>query len=200
MAKKRVLVVVDYQNDFVTGALGFESAKNLDEGIAALMKEYAEDENGVILCTFDTHEQNYLETQEGRKLPVEHCIKGTWGWELYGKTGEMEIMYPMKCTRITKTTFGGLKLADALKRLNDYPKDRDKFNDGEDYTFISNDIESITLVGVVTNMCVISNAVIAKAACPEAEIIIKKDLCDSFDKELHQKALDVMASMQMTVE
>lgn len=200
MAKKRVLVVVDYQNDFVTGALGFESAKNLDEGIAALMKEYAEDENGVILCTFDTHEQNYLETQEGRKLPVEHCIKGTWGWELYGKTGEMEIMYPMKCTRITKPTFASLKLADALKRLNDYPKDREKFNDGEDYTFISNDIESITLVGVVTNMCVISNAVIAKAACPEAEIIIKKDLCDSFDKELHQKALDVMASMQMTVE
>lgn len=200
MAKKRVLVVVDYQNDFVTGALGFESAKNLDEGIAALMKEYAEDENGVILCTFDTHEQNYLETQEGRKLPVEHCIKGTWGWELYGKTGEVEIMYPMKCTRITKPTFGSLKLADALKRLNDYPKDKEKFNDGEDYTFISNDIESITLVGVVTNMCVISNAVIAKATCPEAEIIIKKDLCDSFDKELHQKALDVMASMQMTVE
>lgn len=183
MAKKRVLVVVDYQKDFVDGALGFESAKKLDAGIAALMKEYAEDENGVIFCTFDTHEANYLQTQEGKKLPVEHCIKGTEGWELYGKVGEIEIMYPMKCTRVNKPTFGSLKLGGKLRTLN------------HDFG-----VESITLVGVVTNMCVISNAVIAKAACPEAEIIIKKDLVDSFDKELHQKALDVMASMQMTIE
>lgn len=183
MAKKRVLVVVDYQNDFVIGALGFESAKNLDEGIASLMKEYAEDENGLIFCTFDTHEQNYLDTQEGRKLPVEHCIKDTWGWKLYGETEMAEIMYPMKCTRINKPTFGSYDLMRKLDRIDRM--------DG---------VESITLVGVVTNMCVISNAVIAKAACPEAEIIIKKDLVDSFDKELHQKALDVMESMQMTIE
>lgn len=183
MAKKRVLVVVDYQKDFVDGALGFESAKNLDKGIAALIKEYAEDENGVIFCTFDTHEANYLETQEGRKLPVEHCIKGTWGWELYGDTEMAEIMYSTKCSRIKKPTFGSYELMRRLDRIDRM--------DG---------VESITLVGVVTNMCVISNAVIAKAACPEAEIIIKKDLVDSFDKELHQKALDVMASMQMTIE
>jgi len=183
MAKKNVLVVVDYQKDFVDGALGFESAKNLDKGIASLMKKYAEDEDGVIFCTFDTHEQNYLETQEGRKLPVSHCIDGTEGWKLYGETEMVEIMYPLKCTRVKKPTFGSYDLMRKLDRL-----DR---TDG---------VASITLVGVVTNMCVISNAVIAKAACPEAEIIIKKDLVDSFDKELHQKALDVMASMQMTVE
>lgn len=185
MAKKRVLVVVDYQNDFVDGALGFESAKNLDEGIAALMKEYAEDENGIILCTFDTHYEDYLDTQEGKKLPVEHCIKDTEGWKLYGETEMAEIMYSTKCSRIEKTTFGSDEL---LRRLQTINKN------------CNYNIESITLVGVVTNMCVISNAVIAKAACPEAEIIIKKDLVDSFDKELHQKALDVMASMQMTVE
>ncbi len=179
---KRVLVVVDYQKDFVDGALGFESAKNLDKGIAALMKEYAEDKNGLILCTFDTHGEDYLKTQEGRKLPVEHCIDGTEGWKLYGETEMMEIMYPMECTRIKKPTFGSMTLATRLMDL--------------DKTF---GIESITFVGVVTNMCVISNAVIAKAACPEAEIIIKKDLVDSFDKELHQKALDVMASMQMNI-
>ena len=183
MAVKKVLVVVDYQKDFVDGALGFESAKNLDKGIAALMKQYAEDENGVIFCTFDTHEKNYLQTQEGKKLPVEHCIKDTEGWKLYGETEMTEIMYPMACTRVEKPTFGSYDLMRKLDRL-----DR---TDG---------VESITLVGVVTNMCVISNAVIAKAACPEAEIIIKKDLVDSFDKELHTKALDVMASMQMTVE
>lgn len=183
MAKQRILVVVDYQKDFVDGALGFESAKNLDKGIAQLMKEYAEDENGHIFCTFDTHGANYLETQEGKKLPVEHCIEGTEGWELYGETEMMEIMYPMKCTRIKKPTFGSCELAKILTLIDNM--------DG---------VESITLVGVVTNMCVISNAVIAKAACPEAEIIIKKDLVDSFDKELHAKAIDVMKSMQMTIE
>lgn len=184
MAKKKVLVVVDYQKDFVDGALGFDSAKELDKGIASLMKEYAEDEDGVILCTFDTHTPKYMNTQEGRKLPVEHCIEGTEGWKLYGETEMMEIMYPLKCTRVRKPTFGSTELARKLVNLE----------------YSQGGIESITFVGVVTNMCVISNAVIAKAACPEAEIIIKKDLVDSFDKELHQKALDVMASMQMTIE
>lgn len=183
MEKKKVLVVVDYQRDFVDGALGFESAKNLDKGIANLMEEYASDANGVIICTFDTHHADYLDTQEGKKLPVEHCIEGSTGWGLYGETEMAEIRNPMKCTRVKKPTFGSMKLADIL--MNRIGADN---------------IESITLVGVVTNMCVISNAVIAKAACPEAEIIIKKDLVDSFDKELHQKALDVMASMQMNIE
>lgn len=183
MKKVKVLIVVDYQKDFVDGALGFEGAEKLDKGIASLMEQYAKDEDGMILCTFDTHDKNYLDTQEGKNLPVEHCIKGTDGWKLYGEVEMTEIMYPMKCTRITKNTFGSYELADRLHRL-------DK----------SNGVESITLVGVVTNMCVISNAVIAKAACPEAKIIIKKDLVGSFNKELHQKALDVMTSMQMTIE
>lgn len=183
MAKKRILIVVDYQKDFVDGALGFESAKNLDNGIASLMKEYAEDENGLIFCTFDTHGEDYMSTQEGRKLPIEHCIKGTEGWKLYGDTEMAEIMYSTKCSRIGKPTFGSYELMRRLDRIDRM--------DG---------VESITLVGVVTNMCVISNAVIAKAACPEAEIIIKKDLVDSFDKELHAKAIDVMKSMQMTIE
>ena len=183
MAKKRILIVVDYQKDFVDGALGFESAKNLDNGIASLMEEYAEDENGLIFCTFDTHGEDYMSTQEGRKLPIEHCIKGTEGWKLYGDTEMAEIMYSTKCSRIEKPTFGSYELMRRLDRIDRM--------DG---------VESITLVGVVTNMCVISNAVIAKAACPEAEIIIKKDLVDSFDKELHAKAIDVMKSMQMTIE
>ena len=183
MKKKKILIVVDYQKDFVDGSLGFNGAEKLDKGIASLMKEYAEDENGLIICTFDTHTSKYLETQEGKKLPVEHCIDGTEGWKLYGETEMMEIMYPMKCSRITKPTFGSTKLAERLLKLD------------KEYG-----VESITLVGLVTNMCVISNAVIAKAACPEAEIIIKKDLVGSFDNELHQKALDVMESMQMTIE
>ena len=198
--KIKVLIVVDYQKDFVDGALGFDKAKELDVGIAKLMKEYAEDENGVILCTFDTHNEDYLETQEGKKLPVKHCIKGTPGWELYGEVGMTEIMYPLKCTRVKKSTFGSKELIEKLRHFNSHPANRDKFNAGIDTEWVHNQIESITLVGVVTNMCVISNAVIAKAACPEAEIIIKKDLVASNDDELHKKALDVMASMQMTIE
>jgi nicotinamidase-related amidase len=183
MEKTKVLIVVDYQNDFVTGALGFDSAKDIDEGIASLVKQYAADPNGKVIFTFDTHESNYLETQEGKKLPVPHCIHNEDGWQLYGKVAEAEAMYPTKCTRVKKATFGSSTLISTLQILNNI-----------------RGIESITIVGVVTNMCVISNAVIAKAACPEAEIIIKKDLCDSFDKDLHNKALEIMESMQMTVE
>lgn len=205
---KKVLVVVDYQRDFVNGALGFDSASSLDEGIANLITEFIRD-GGIVICTYDTHRDNYLDTQEGKKLPVKHCIKNTDGWALYGKVGELisglctdvELLgnnkecriafvnMEPKCVRgkvflVQKPTFGSTTLADTLLKI-------ESMHDG---------IESITLVGVVTNMCVISNAVIAKAACPEAEIIIKKDLVDSFDHELHDKALDVMRSMQMTIE
>ncbi len=175
----KVLVVVDYQKDFVDGALGFESAKNLDSGIAELVKQYVDD-GDLVIFTFDTHDENYLNTQEGKKLPVEHCIYRSDGWNIYGETGEILRDVKDDVLMINKDTFGSPYLVELLQPLSN--------------------IKSITFVGVVTNMCVISNAVIAKAACPEAEIIIKKDLVDSFDKELHQKALDVMASMQMTIE
>jgi nicotinamidase-related amidase len=211
---KKVLLVVDYQNDFVDGALGFEDAKRLDSGIAELVKKYADDEDGIIICTFDSHDENYLNTQEGRKLPVPHCIvknemSDKDGWSLYGETGKtvaslyntQEIydgsgitVHIMQCLDkntdelpiyfVNKPTFPSLLLGELLDKLNGY----------------ADEIESITVVGVVTNMCVISNAVIAKAACPNAEIIIKKDLVSSFDTETHQKALDVMSTMQMIVE
>lgn len=189
MDRKKILVVVDYQKDFVDGALGFDSAKNLDSGIAELVKSYMES-NDIVIFTADTHQENYLNTQEGKKLPVEHCIEGSNGWEFYGKTGKAYHREYEKGKMILccKETFGSDALMKNLSRLNE----------GKGNLF--NAIESITFVGVVTNMCVISNAVIAKAAYPEAEIIIKKDLVDSFDKELHQKALDVMESMQMTIE
>ena len=180
---KKVLVVVDYQHDFVDGSLGFEDAKKLDEGISKLVTKFAEDEDGEVFFTLDTHGPDYLETQEGKKLPVLHTQRGTWGWELYGKTGEAAAKYSKHCTMVEKNTFGSYELANMLHRLNTIGR-----------------VASITFVGVVTNMCVTSNAVIGKAACPEAEIILKKDLIGSFDPVLHLKALDVLASMQMTVE
>lgn len=182
MRKRKVLLVVDFQNDFVNGALGFEKAATLDEGIAGMVEQYMSDDD-IVMFTMDTHHGNYLNTQEGNKLPVPHCILGSEGWELYGKTHEaynkdhaLGTLYSFE-----KETFGSDSLLLALRDRAD-------------------EIESITLVGVVTNMCVISNAVIAKAACPEAEIIIKKDLVASFDETKHAEALSVMESMQMTVE
>jgi len=184
MRKLKVLVVLDYQKDFVDGALGFESAKELDAGIATLVEDYVK-AGYIVIFTYDTHGNDYLVKQEGKRLPVEHCIKGTDGWKLYGKVGEVHDKYEdiLNVIDVHKPTFGSVGLAKVLNDIN-----------------VAANIEEITVVGIVTNMCVISNAVIAKAACPEARIVIKKDLVDSFDKEAHQKALDVMATMQMDIE
>ncbi|MBQ7924806.1 MAG: cysteine hydrolase [Lachnospiraceae bacterium] len=210
MKKKDILIIVDYQKDFVDGALGFDKATTLDDGIADLAKQYIEAENGIVICTYDTHFDHYLETQEGSKLPVPHCIRGSEGWKLYGKTGAyiynlFEGLRPLddgmmgdcvietdtsealgvtdKLYLVEKPAFPSLTLGNFLRSL-------DK----------QSGIRKITFVALVTNMCVISNAVVAKAACPEAEIVIKKDLVASFDEDLHAKTLEVAAAMQMTIE
>lgn len=210
MAKKDLLVVVDYQKDFVDGALGFSGAEKIDSGIRKLTEDFLNKEDGIVICTFDTHNEKYLMTQEGRKLPVPHCVRATEGWELYGETrkfvaGLYDGLVPLdggklgdcvietdtsdilgdidKLFFVEKPAFPSLQFGNFLKKLDN------KYG-----------VNSITFVGLVTNMCVMGNAIVAKAACPEAEIIIKKDLVDSFDKDLHLKALDVMTSMQMTVE
>lgn len=130
----------------------------------------------------DTHQENYLNTQEGRILPIPHCILSSDGWCLYGETAKAIQENPDPITCVNKNTFGSMALAQKLQKL---------VQDEEDVT--------IEFAGVVTNMCVISNAVIAKAALPEAKIIINSKLCASFDETLHENALAVMASMQMTV-
>lgn len=179
----KILLVVDYQNDFVTGALGFPRAKALCEGIHRKVRKCA-DEGYKIIFTQDTHTENYLNTQEGKLLPVTHCIIGTEGWELYGELSKMPDSILQVSTFIHKNTFGSDQLLETLQTLQSNQTDH---------------IERIEICGVVTNMCVISNAVICKSALPESEIIIHGDLCASFDEDLHKKALDVMASMQMTV-
>lgn len=174
----KVLIVVDYQNDFVNGALGFPGAENIDEGIAAKIEEYKK--NGwVVICTFDTHGKDYLNTYEGKHLPVPHCITGTEGHKLYGKTLKAAEDY---ATVIFKNTFPSAQLLYMLQELNE-----------------EDEITEVELVGLVTNMCVISNAVIAKAAVPNAAIKVHEGLCDSFDKEMHNAALAVMKSMQMEI-
>ncbi|MGN1004490.1 MAG: cysteine hydrolase family protein [Oscillospiraceae bacterium] len=170
----RLLIVVDYQNDFVCGSLGFPGAEKLAGPIAERIREYrtAGDE---VVFTFDTHEPGYLDTQEGCKLPVPHCVRDTEGWALYGPVAE--VMQDGD-TSFRKPTFPSLELG--------------KWLEGRAY-------DRVELCGLVSNICVLSNAVIAKAALPEAEIIVDANLTASSDPILHEKALDVLAGIQVTV-
>ena len=174
MDGSRLLVVVDYQKDFVNGSLGFPGAELLDLRIAKKIQDYHRAGDPVVF-TMDTHRKNYLKTQEGRKLPVEHCICGTSGWELYGETAK-QLSDEDLCFQ--KSTFPSLELADYIAE---------------------EELESIELVGLVSHICVLSNAVMAKAAAPEAEIIIDASCTASFDAALHEKTLDLMEALQMTV-
>jgi nicotinamidase-related amidase len=166
---KKLLIVVDFQKDFVDGSLGFEKALTIENNIVDKIIEYRENNNDIIF-TYDTHFDNYLSTQEGTNLPITHCIKGTEGWELYGKVKEMK-KDTDKC--FEKNTFGSLELANYLK--------------DKDYGIIE-------LVGLVSNICVVSNAILAKSALPEAEIIVDAKCTASFDDTMNEKVLDVLSN------
>ena len=172
----RYLFVIDYQNDFVDGALGFPGAEMLDEIIAAKVRTYGP---GKVLFTRDTHFDSYLNTREGKNLPVVHCIKGTPGWEVYGQT------------------------AQALEEVN--AKAIDKLVFGMDVTdpataaVLPEKADEIELVGLVSNICVVSNAVVLQSKYPEATIVVDASCTDSFDKSLHEKVLDVLAGFQVKV-
>lgn len=174
----KLLVVVDYQNDFVNGSLGFPGAEKLDEGIAAKVINHV----GPVIYTLDTHPDNYLETREGIALPVDHCIKGTDGWEVFGET--KKALAKVGAKGLQKRSFGLSQYELAVLK--------DDFFPNECY-------EEIELVGLVTNICVISNAVIFQAAYPEAQIVVDGALCASFDQELHEKTLDVLTGLQVRV-
>lgn len=175
---KRLLVVVDYQKDFVDGSLGFEGAELLDKKIVDKIMEYSKN-GGVIAHTMDTHKDNYLETREGKMLPIKHCIVGTEGWDLYGETNET--IKSISSIPLTKTTFG-ISPNDIVTLMS-----------------VIGHVESIELVGLVTNMCIISNVAVFQAAYPEAQIIVNPMLCDSFNKELHEKTIDVLRGLQVEI-
>lgn len=185
----KMLVVVDFQNDFVDGKLGFEGAEKLDAGIAAKIREY--DEKGdFIIETRDTHNEKYLRTREGKHLPVEHCLYGTEGWETYGETGkllkEIEERQGFRYRRIDKKTFGchPFDMVDMLDWIvmNEVRLD---------------EIEEIEFVGLVSNICVISNICVFQGAFPNAQIIVDPDLTASFNPELHDAVLKVMQGLQV---
>lgn len=171
---KKLLLVVDYQQDFVDGALGFPGAETLDGLIAEKINAYRA-EGADVVFTMDTHTPDYPHTQEGRKLPVPHCTVGTEGWELYGMTAKAARPEDL---RIQKPTFASLELANWLH--------------GQRY-------DQIELCGLVSYICVVTNATMVKAALPEAEILVDARYTAGPDPRFHQAALDILSCIQVTV-
>ena len=172
----RYLFVIDYQNDFVDGALGFPGAELLDEKIAAKVRAYGKDH---VLFTRDTHFENYLTTREGKNLPIEHCIKGSHGWQVYGDTAKA--LEEVGAKAIDKLVFG-MDVSDPAVAA-----------------VLPESADEIELVGLVSNICVVSNAVVLQSKYPEATIIVDAACTDSFDKGLHEKVLDVLSGFQVKV-
>ena len=168
---KKILVVVDMQNDFIDGALGTPEAV----AIVPYVKELIEGFDGKVLFTRDTHFENYMDTEEGRNLPVPHCIKGTEGWQI---RAELDALRTTEA--IDKITFGSRDLVDVLAA------------EGE--------IESITFVGLCTDICVISNAMVVKAFFPEIPLLVDAKACAGVTPESHSRALEAMKICQIKVE
>jgi len=168
-----LLIVVDMQNDFIDGALGTAEAV----AIVPTVKKKIEEFDGLVIFTRDTHENYYLETQEGKNLPVPHCIRGTKGWEI-----REELDCLRKTEPIDKETFGSSELGGILCDLNE-----------------ENEIGSITFVGLCTDICVISNVMIAKAFLPEVPIIVDSNCCAGVSVESHENALKAMEICQVKV-
>lgn len=172
----KILVVVDMQNDFIDGVLGTEQAVRIVDKVSEKINAF----NGDIIVTYDTHFNNYLDTAEGKKLPVIHCVKGTVGWEL-NKYVEISLK-DKKYSVIEKPSFGSpVELPNLI---------RNKYGDftGE-----------IHLIGVCTDICVVSNAIILKANFPEAEICIHSACCAGVTIEKHKAALETMSSCQINI-
>ena len=174
MAKK-ILVVVDAQNDFITGVLGNKECNVATNVIADEIRSGKYDD---VIFTRDTHDENYLNTQEGKKLPVPHCIRNTEGWQIRSELDALRKTEP-----IDKETFGSTDLAGELVAMNE-----------------DNEIESITFVGLCTDICVISNALLAKASLPEVPIIVDAKCCAGVTPESHENALKAMEACQIQID
>ena len=167
---KKILVVVDMQNDFIDGALGTPEAV----AIVPYVKELIEGFDGKVLFTRDTHFENYMDTEEGRNLPVPHCIKGTEGWQI---RAELDALRTTEA--IDKITFGSRDLVDVLAA--------------------EEEIESITFVGLCTDICVISNAMVVKSFFPEIPLLVDAKACAGVTPESHARALAAMKVCQIKV-
>ncbi len=171
--KQDILVVVDMQNDFIDGSLGTKEAEAIVGNVAALIAQYPKQN---LYATKDTHTHTYLNTQEGKFLPVVHCVKDTDGWQFNNQLTALN-----EATIVEKNVFGSTHLVDLLKkRAETQPL-------------------SITLVGLCTDICVVSNAVILKNNLPETDIFVKADCCAGVTPETHEAALTTMKMCQIQI-
>lgn len=172
----KLLVVVDMQNDFVDGALGTKEAVAI---VPAVIDKVcaAMEEGAFIIFTRDTHYACYLETAEGKSLPVPHCIQGTTGWEIVSDLQKCVGAYPYLV--LDKRTFGSMDLCEFIQ---------------------SNKPDQVELVGLCTDICVISNALLAKAAWPEAEVSVDASCCAGVTPESHNNALAAMKMCQIVIK
>lgn len=191
----KVLIVVDMQKDFVDGSLGTKEAQTIVPKVATTIEQMA-DPNTIVIFTKDTHYYNYLETQEGKNLPVEHCIKDTPGHSIVDEVfnayiksiGEYKNPYSIfplaeyNPIRIEKPSFGSIELQNALYAIDDVEK-----------------IEEITLMGLCTGICVMSNAILAKATLPEVPVNVIADCCACVTPESHKIALEAMKLCQINI-
>ena len=166
----KILVVVDMQNDFIDGALGTPEAA----AIVPYVKKLVETFDGKVLFTRDTHFDDYMSTQEGKNLPVKHCVKDTFGWQIHP---ELEAL--RKTEAIDKLTFGSSELPKVLA--------------------LEEHIDSITFVGLCTDICVISNAMVTKAFFPEVPLIVDAKACAGVTPQSHKNALEAMKMCQISV-
>lgn len=178
------LIVVDMQNDFVTGALGTKEAEAIVPAAARRVARALE-QGEEVLFTRDTHGPDYLNTQEGRHLPVPHCVGNTEGWEIIPQLAA----YTAGRTPIDKPTFGSRYLGAVLKA-----RDEDLRRQGQP------GVERVTLIGLCTDICVISNALLVKAFLPETEVVVDAACCAGVTPESHKNALEAMKMCQVAIE
>lgn len=165
-----VLLVIDLQNDFVDGALGNKGNDKIVKPIESLVENF----DGEVIFTRDTHDENYLESLEGSHLPVKHCIKNSKGWQIRIDTKNHKI--------IDKPSFGSYELVEYLKKLNEKEK-----------------IKNIYMVGICTDICVLSNAILIKNALLNTEVTVIEDLCKATNEKNHKIALEAMKSCQVNI-
>ena len=170
---KKILLVIDMQNDFIDGSLGTREALAIVDKVKARIESF----DGEVIFTRDTHEACYMDTLEGKNLPVEHCIRGTAGWEI---RPELEALRTTPA--IDKPTFGSRELASLLAEKHS-----------------AEGIEEITLIGLCTDICVISNALMIKAFLPEVKISVDSSCCAGVTPESHETALSAMKMCQINV-
>lgn len=188
----KIMVIVDMQNDFVTGPLGSPEAQAIVPKIVDKL-EQANGSEYLVLFTKDTHQSDYMDTQEGKNLPVPHCIEGTSGWSIvkpiasYVDYSGKFLTYSAKDIikgRFYKPTFGSLELAAELRKICELP---------------DVDVEEIIFMGVCTDICVVSNVLMTKAYCPEVLVTVDAECCAGVTPDRHVAALETMKSCQVNV-